>query len=90
MKADGIYRLIPNDEQNVAVISCKMNQESVVGIFSLKNSQGSADVYLKDGSYENLLTNEEIRVVNGKLPCDKMPVLVKTETANLVDPKRME
>ena len=86
LKTDGIYRLIPNDEQNVAVISCKINQESVVGIFSLKNSHGSADVYLKDGSYENLLTNEEIRVVNGKLPCDKMPVLVKTETANLVDP----
>lgn len=84
LKADGIYRLIPNDEQNVAIVSCEMQQECVLGLFSLKGCQESAKAYLKDGCYKNLLTQEEIQIENGMLPCDKLPVIVKTKTENLI------
>ena len=87
LKADGIYHLIANNEKNVAVVTCEMQQESAVGIFSLKGSTGNAEAYLKDGSYENLLTNEKIQVENGVLSCETMPVIVRTGTENLVKPR---
>ena len=78
--ADGIYGSFADDYKNVAYLWCKMGQECVVGIFSLKGYRGELAAYLADGSYENLLTEELISVSDGKLIHSGAPIIIRLDT----------
>ncbi len=85
LTADGIYGSFGDDDKDVAYLWCKMGQECVVGIFSLKGYTGEIAAHMADGSYENLLTEEMVGVSEGRLTHDGTPIIIRTHTDALLE-----
>ena len=72
---DGYYdiQIVPNTE--VIIASYELQNEKLIGIFNL--SENIYEVNLKDGKYLNLIDNEVIYILNGKIKLYKNAFILK-------------
>ena len=85
LAADGVYGSFTDDDRDVAYLWCRMGQDCVVGIFSLKGYRGELAAHIADGSYENLLTEELVSVSEGKLTHDGTPIIIRLDADSLLE-----
>lgn len=67
-----------DDENDIAILERSDGQIRKLGIFSLKGKMAEISVDWPDGTYYNLLSQEEITVKDGKLFCSGDPIWLKT------------
>lgn len=67
-----------DDENDIAVLERNDGKMRKLGIFSLKGKSAEISIDWPDGTYFNLLSQEEITVKDGKLFCSGDPIWLKT------------
>ncbi len=77
MPADGWFMAEADDAQHAVCISAGNGDASYTGLFSLKGRPVKMKSGLPDGSYQNLLDGETIRVEGGMLASDGRPVVIE-------------
>ena len=53
-------------------------EEKILGVFCVGGMEKNVEVPVRDGSYENLITGEEIQVTNGRLQTSEFPIILKS------------
>lgn len=74
--ANSTYTLKAFDAEDIMVGMHIDGDKKLVGIFNLKGKKAEVPVELKDGSYINLLTGENVTVTNGKVCSDGQPIII--------------
>lgn len=74
---EGYYdiKTIPNSE--IVVLSYELQNEKLIGIFNLSENTYEVNVNLKDGKYLNLIDNEDVYILNGKVKINKNAFILK-------------
>jgi glycosidase len=71
----GIFSMHAHNQ--IAVFSYEYKEEFVLGVFNLENLD-EIEIPLKDGSYEDFLSQEKIEVNHGKIVLNEKPIIIKT------------
>lgn len=71
------YKVKAYDEEDILAGVHLAGEKKLVGIFSFKNKKAEVPVELEDGTYQNLLTEESVKVSNGKIYCDGKPIIIE-------------
>ncbi len=74
--ANSTYTLNAFDAEDIMVGMHIDGDKKLVGIFNLKGKKAEVPVELKDGSYINLLTGENVTVTNGKVCSGGQPIII--------------
>lgn len=64
-------------EKNVAYLTYTYKNSHSIGLFTFENEPIEIHVELKDGKYINLIDNNEIAVVNGKIKLLNSPIIIE-------------
>lgn len=73
---NGIFEVVKS--KDIAVLSYKNDKETMYGIFNLENIN-EIDLNIKDGSYLNLINDENIEVRNQKIKLNQNPIIFKVK-----------
>jgi hypothetical protein len=73
----GSYDIIMQ-EDDIFVGQYIYENDSLWGIFNLSLVERLVGVNIKDGTYQNLFTNEPIEVVNQEIRVKDQPIIIKT------------
>ncbi|WP_163216106.1 alpha-amylase family glycosyl hydrolase [Clostridium thermarum] len=75
--AEGNYSIGVFDDKDVIVITYEMGQEKLIGIFNVGLENGTIQLPIEGGSYENLATGKFIHMENGELKLPYVPVIIR-------------
>lgn len=64
-------------EKNVAYLTYTYKNSHSIGLFTFENESIEIHVELKDGKYINLIDNNEIAVINGKIKLTNSPIIIE-------------
>ncbi len=73
----GVYEVKKAKEKDVITASYKLDAHYAYGVFNVSKSKGKIKVDIKDGIYQNHITNENIEVKNGELSLINEPIIIK-------------
>src|SRR5690606_2859438 len=73
---NGIFEVVKS--KDVAVLSYKNDKETMYGIFNLEDIN-EIDLNIQDGSYLNLINDENIEVRNQKIKLNQNPIIFKVK-----------
>ena len=71
------YSLTAHDAEDILVGMHVSDDKKLVGIFNFKGTKAEVDVELADGTYTNLVTEEQVSVKNGKVYSDGNPIIIE-------------
>ena len=74
---DSTYSLKAYDAEDMIVGMHVADEKKLIGVFSFKGTKTEVPVELADGSYTNLVTEEQVAVKDGKVYCDGMPIIIE-------------
>ena len=74
--ADSAYKVtaLPRD---VLFATHEKGEEKLLGIFSVRGECSVVEVWLPDGTYENLITGDKVEVFSGRLSTDGTPIILR-------------
>ncbi|MBZ6526811.1 alpha-amylase [Aerococcaceae bacterium DSM 111021] len=72
---DGLYSLEADNKTNTIILNYKNAQQTFVGAFNLKDSEGMIDLPVQDGEYTNYITDEKINIKDGKIDISHTPIV---------------
>lgn len=75
--AEGNYSIGVVDKKDVIVITYEMDDEKLIGIFNVKLEDGSINLPIDGGEYENLVTGKKINIPEGVLELPYVPVIIR-------------
>lgn len=75
--ANGNYSIGVFDDKDVVVITYEMNEEKLIGIFNVGLEDGTIQLPVGDGMYENLATGKFIEISEGEVDLPYTPVIIK-------------
>lgn len=72
--AKGVFDIHLQDK-DVIVASYQYQNEHIVGVFNIGNEEGSVSIKLPDGTYEDLLSSNQIEVQANTITLSKKPII---------------
>lgn len=77
--ADSSYHLTAVDELGAVVGEHRgiHTEDRLIGVFSFEDKEGSVEVPLEDGIYQNLISKREVEVKDGRISLEYCPVIIK-------------
>ncbi|KRN93824.1 amy2 protein [Pediococcus stilesii] len=76
IQVSGDY-MITEDYNDIVQVSYRLKDKIRIGIFNLKSKGGWCKVSLLDGEYQNLLNEEQVKVLNGTTEIGLDPVIIE-------------
>ena len=75
--AEGNYSIGVYDDKDIIVITYEMGEEKLIGVFNVGLENGSIQLPIEGGNYENLATGKFINIEDGELRLPYAPVIIK-------------
>ena len=67
---------------DIALVTHEKDDHKLVGLFSLRGEEATAEVDLPDGEYENLLGTKPVEVIAGQIFVPGKPVILRVNPAD--------
>jgi len=77
--AKGYFNMTADNEYHTAIGSYKYGEELAIGVFRLRETEGTVEVPLPDGAYVNEIDGKSITVKDGKMDLCHCPAVVFTK-----------
>ncbi len=74
--ATGIFNATAK-ANNIAYLSYENKEQKYIGVFNLNNVDDFIETDLPDGTYQNIINNDVIKVTDGKIKTSLNPIVIK-------------